>query len=156
MNTKQLEECKFQGKLFEASLQLECSSPVFIRRFMNSGLARRMDKQLIMLESSNIDSLLKEIEDEYGKSTYGKKKYHKEELYWIGFIYRYWNIEFETSSKNIFKMIGSEELRNLYYPYHSLDSLAAIERIMESKKIPSSTEEKQHRQMQIMRAIYSF
>ena len=56
-------------------------------------------------------------------------------MHWIGYIYRYWAYTYEKSSKQLFKYIKSEKLRNLYFPYHSLDPAQAIERILEAKGI---------------------
>lgn len=54
-----------------------------------------------------------------------------EEMHWIGYIYRYWAYVSEKSSKQIYKIIKPEQLKKLYFPYHSLDPLQAIDRIME-------------------------
>ena len=54
-------------------------------------------------------------------------------MYWIGYLYRYWAYTFEKSSKQVFRSIKPEELRELYFPYHSLDPAQAIERILEAK-----------------------
>lgn len=136
---KQIDEiglklCKFQAELFETSVvKTECSSPIFLRRFMYSSVAERMDKTGFLFEASNTSSVLDDIEEEFGKSDYGKKKYHPEELYWMGYIYRYWCYTYEKTSKQIYKIIKPEELKCLYFPYHSLDPAQAIERIMEAK-----------------------
>ncbi len=136
---KQIDEiglklCKFQAELFETSVvKTECSSPIFLRRFMYSSVAERMDKTGFLFEASNTSSVLDDIEEEFGKSDYGKKKYHPEELYWMGYIYRYWCYTYEKTSKQIYKIIKPEELKSLYFPYHSLDPAQAIERIMEAK-----------------------
>ena len=34
---------EFQGKLFEKSEELNCSSPIFIRRFLHSDLLKKLD-----------------------------------------------------------------------------------------------------------------
>lgn len=136
---KQIDEiglklCKFQAELFETSVvKTECSSPIFLRRFMYSSVAERMDKTGFLFEASNTSSVLDDIEEEFGKSDYGKKKYHPEELYWMGYIYRYWCYTYGKTSKQIYKIIKPEELKCLYFPYHSLDPAQAIERIMEAK-----------------------
>ena len=47
-------------------------------------------------------------------------------------MYRYWCYTRRISSKALYKMIKPEELRKVYYPYHSLDPAQAIERIIEA------------------------
>ena len=81
------------------------------------------------MTSSTMPSLMEELDAQYGKSTYGTKRYDSEALYWMGYLYRYWNVEFGLSSKRIYKIVQARELNQLYYPYHSLDPVQAIERI---------------------------
>ncbi|MDO4618989.1 MAG: hypothetical protein Q4B09_00055 [Lachnospiraceae bacterium] len=85
-----------------------------------------------MFDSLAISDALEEIEMQYGESAYGKEKFSTEEIYWIGYIYRYWSYVSGKSSRQLYKQIKPEKLRRLYYPYHSLDPLQAIERIEET------------------------
>ena len=136
LSAQDLEACRFQGSLFEASAELcDCSSPIFVRRFMNSELARRFDEHPALAESSTKQSLVDELDEEYGSSTYGTVRYGPEILYWMGYLYRYWNIAYGTPSKQIYKVVQARELSELYYPYHSLDPTQAIERICEAKSL---------------------
>ena len=58
-----LKLCNFQAQLFEESLnKYECSSRIFVRRFMNSDLAKRMDNDGFLFESLTITDALDEIE----------------------------------------------------------------------------------------------
>ena len=66
---------------------------------------------------------------------YNGNKYSEPEMYWIGYIYRYWAYTSAKTSKQIYRIIKPKELRDLYYPYHSLDPAQAIERILEAKGI---------------------
>ena len=147
-----LKLCQFQAELFQSSVdQTECSSGIFIRRFMYSDLAKRMDKDGFLFDATDIEDALSEIEIEFGSSNYGKIKYGSEELYWAGYIYRYWSYINEKSSKQIYKIIKPEELRKLYFPYHSLDPEQVIERIKESKGITSEDDIK--RGVEILRKV---
>ena len=128
--------CKAQADIFVSSLSLtECSSAVFLRRFMNSSAAKRMDSGNYLFEATTNESIIKEIEEKFGKSNYGKIKYSENELYWMGYLYRYWCYTYEKSSKQVYRIIKPSELRELFYPYHSLDNSAAIERILEAKNL---------------------
>lgn len=126
--------CRYQGKLFEESLRaVDCSTPVFIRRFMFSKMAERMDRYGFMYESLSERDAIAEIEEQYGKSDYGKIRYGREEMYWIGYLYRYWAYTREVGSRMIYRKVKPSELEELYYPYHSLDPAQAVERILEAK-----------------------
>lgn len=129
-----LKLCKMQGEVFSSSVKkTNCSSLIFMRRFMNSQVAQRMDIGGFLFEACDVNQVFQEIEAEFGESSYGKEKYSGEELYWIGYIYRYWSYTYQMTSKQIYKLIKPKELRGLYYPYHSLDPAQAIERILEAK-----------------------
>lgn len=138
---KQIDEtgiklCSIQGNIFTQSVNLDCSSAIFIRRFMYSDFAKHLDEGNFFSESYNTtDICLKEINEEYKSKKYGKLKYGYEELYWIGYIYRYFCYTQEKTSKYVFKIIQSKEMKELYFPYHSLDPKRVVERILESKNI---------------------
>lgn len=128
----ELQLCKYQAKLFERSIdKVECSSKIFIRRFMKSQLAKRMDNIAFMFGSTDINNAFEELEEEYGPSSYGSVKFSYDQMHWIGYIYRYWSCISGRSSRQLYKIYKPDKLRQLYLPYHSLDPLQAIERINE-------------------------
>lgn len=136
-----LKLCVFQAELFKESVnKLECGSKIFVRRFMLSKLADRMDTEGFYFESTGIDNAFEELEIQYGMTSYGKQKFGIEEMYWIGYIYRYWAYTYKKSSKQLFRFIKPEELRKLYFPYHSLDPAQAIERILEARGVDEKNE----------------
>ena len=79
--------------------------------------------------------ILNMIEEEYGASKYGSVKYNLIELYWIGYLYRYFSYTYNMSSIQVYKIVKPKELRGLYLPYHTLDPSQAIERILGSKNL---------------------
>ena len=140
MNSDELLLCDLQANIFEYSLNMGESSSIFIRRFMNSNVAKRFDNMSILNESDDYKKIIKEINNEYKNKSYGSSKFGLEEISWIGYIYRYWNILYKTPSKKIYKICNSTEMRNLYYIYHTLDPKKAIDRILESKNISIETD----------------
>ncbi len=136
MDNYGLKLCKFQAELFKKSLnETKCSSKIFIRRFMLSDLAKRMDKEGFLFDAIDVMDGFDELENQFGESTYGTVKLNGEELYWMGYIYRYWAYVDEKSTKQLYKMVKPEELQKVYFPYHSLDPEMAIARIKEAKGI---------------------
>lgn len=128
--------CDVQGKIFEQSVTSEeCSSSIFIRRYMNSKFVSRMDNLTFINESMTIEEIFEELDIEYGKTSYGKIKFSVNEMYWIGYIYRYLSYVYQIDSKNAYKIIKGTELRHLFFAYHSLDPMNAIDRILEAKSI---------------------
>lgn len=152
MDNYGLKLCNFQAELFQKSLtQTECSSKIFIRRFMLSDLAKRMDTDGFLFNSMDVNDALYELEREFGPSDYGNIKFGGEEIYWTGYIYRYWAYTSRKSSKQLYRLVKPDELQELYFPYHSLDPELAIERIKEAKNISDLDEIK--RGVEILRKI---
>lgn len=152
INEEGLKLCALQAEVFADSLTAtQCSSLVFIRRFMNSEVAARMDRNGFLLEACDVTSIFDEVEVQYGQTSYGKERYGREELYWLGYLYRYWTYTYEKSSKQVYKQMKPKDLRKLYYPYHSLDPAQAIERILESSG--SKEEDYTEKGVQILRGI---
>ena len=58
--------------------------------------------------------------------------FDKETLYWIGYIYRYWNFYTEESSKEIFKQANARTMNVVYLMYHTMSPEMAIDRLKES------------------------
>ncbi len=146
--------CDLQAKAFELSSELMASSSaIFIRRFMNSKLAISMDNADVLEFNIGERALLEGINEEYGISEYGTVKYTKDELYWIGYLYRYYVYTYEISSRQAYKVMKPKELRSLFLPYHSMDVAQAIERILEAKGLLESEEEKLKRQYEVFKRI---
>lgn len=125
--------CQIQGKLFEESIdKTNCSSLIFIRRFMNSNLANKFDDYSVLVMSMDLNDCFNEIEEEYGLSNYGKIKYTKEEMFWIGYIYRALTINYKLSSRKIFSLFNANKIINYYDIYHTFDIDKATEKMMES------------------------
>ena len=135
LTSEEIKSCQIQGNIFAKSTQLKCSSKVFIRRFMLSKTCERMDKNGILFDSFSEEDIYAELEKENGKFNYGKIKIGNEVLFWIGYIYRYWSICCDMSSKEIFSIQNSSDMISLYLAYHTLDPKVAIERILEANNI---------------------
>ena len=147
--------CRMQANLFEESLEyVKTSSPIFMRRFMNSDVARRMDNTGFLFEDECNILVFEEINEEYGESSYGSNKYNKEALHWIGYIYRYWAYVYEVSSKQVYRVIKPSELKELFVSYCTLDPKEAIDRILEAKGVSYALEDITKRAAVELRRIY--
>lgn len=127
--------CDYQSDLFEKSVNyLSCSSIYFIKTFMNSKIAKRIDNPAFLLESVDVTALLNDLNNQH-KLNRGKELYPTYVMKWIGYIYRFFSYTYNYSSKKVYEIVKPKELYALYEPYHSLDPKEAIERIIESKNI---------------------
>lgn len=146
--------CELQAKTFELSAAaLSMSSEIFIRRFMNSQIAKTLDNGNILETNIQARDLLDRVEEQYGPSNYGKIKFSSDELYWIGYIYRYFSYTYDKSSLQVYKIVKPKELRQLYLPYHTIDPAQAIERILEAHNQKLDENEEIYRQLQILKTI---
>lgn len=133
---------KMQGEMFlKSKTKLNCSTEIFIRRFVNSEVSSLFDNTSLLDTSYSIDDLFILLNDEYKESNYGKIKYNDETLYWIGYLYRYFSYTYELSSKQVYSIIKPKELKDMYYIYHTYDPSKAIEEILEIKHISFKEED---------------
>lgn len=146
--------CKLQAEVFENSVdKMECSSEIFIRRFMKSRIAKRMDDESLLDNNIQANDILSLVNEEYGTSEYGTVKYSHNEIYWIGYVYRYFSFTYELSSAQVYRIIKPKELRGLFLPYHTMDPAQAIERILEAKGLLTDDEAELERQYEIFKKI---
>ena len=146
--------CKLQAEAFENSIdKMDTSSEIFIRRFMKSEIAKRLDDESILETNIQANDILELINEEYGISNYGSVKYTRNEIYWIGYIYRYFASTYEMSSAQVYKIVKPKELRGLFLPYHTMDPAQAIERILEAKNMIVDEEAELKRQYEIFKRI---
>lgn len=146
--------CELQATAFENSIdKMDSSSEIFIRRFMRSKIAKRLDDESILETNIQANDILQMVDEEYGVSHYGSVKYTRNEMYWIGYIYRYFAITYELMSVQVYKIVKPKELRGLFLPYHTMDPSQAIERILEAKGLLMDEEAKLQRQYEIFKRI---
>ena len=110
-----------------------------------------MHRRGFLLETCDVTSIFNEVEAQYGPTSYGKERYSREDLYWLGYLYRYWTYTYEKSSKQVYKQMKPKDLRKLYYPYRSLAPAQAIERILEGSG--SNEDDHTEKGVQILRGI---
>ena len=97
MNVKKIDNdglllCEIQAETFEKSIdKMNSSSEIFIRRFMKSRIAVRMDNKSILDSNIQSNDILQLVDEEYGPTDYGSVKYSHDEMYWIGYVYRYFS-----------------------------------------------------------------
>ncbi len=146
--------CELQATAFEKSVdKLDSSSEIFIRRFMKSQIAKRIDNESVLESNIQADDILELILEEYGATDYGTVKYTHNEIYWIGYIYRYFVITYELTSAQVYKIVKPKELRAVFLPYHTMDPSQAIERILEAKGMLLDDDKELERQYKIFQRI---
>lgn len=146
--------CELQATAFENSAdKMDSSSEIFIRRFMKSKIAKRLDNESVLESNIQANDILQLVDEEYGVSNYGSIKYTRNELYWIGYVYRYFAITYELTSAQVYRIVKPKELRSLFLPYHTMDPSQAIERILEAKGLLLDENMELERQYKIFKRI---
>lgn len=125
--------CDTQGQLFELAGKRGYASEDFIKSFMFSKTAKDLDLEFHHLQWAGKEYIfscfLDETRDELTKSN---EVYDKETLYWIGYIYRYWQLYAHESSKEIYKQAPAKKMAAAYLMYHSMSPEMAIDRFKNS------------------------
>ena len=146
--------CELQATAFENSIdKMDSSSEIFIRRFMKSNIAKRMDDKSVLDSNLQANDILQLVDEEYGATDYGSVKYTHDEMYWIGYLYRYFAFTYELSSAQVYKIVKPKELRGLFLPYHTLDPAQAVERILEAKGMILDENRELERQYAIFKKV---
>lgn len=133
LSSIEIKLCQKQAKLFELSVdKTEYSSPIFIRRFMFSSIAKLFDEKLYLFTTESEEDCFDTLDEEFGKSSYGKDKFSKDEMFWIGYVYRCICIKYDLSSKTVYKLFKANEIIKYFNICHTFDIVDAAQRMMES------------------------
>lgn len=134
LNITEIKLCKIQGELFVDSLRdfPALSSTIFIRRFMTSDIAFTLDELGYLPDSLSLISIKQRLKEQLAHLQRGTIKMNEQELYWIGYLYRYWSILQNINSRTIYGLFPPGKMREVYPAFHSLDPRMAISRICES------------------------
>lgn len=128
----QLALCDTQGKLFELSGTEEYESESFAKAFMTTNVAADMDKDFNHIQWAGKSYILSRMEDECKEELKKGQVYDTETLYWMGYIYRYWNIYTGERSRDIYKQAPAKTMRAMYLMYHTMSPEMAIDRLKDT------------------------
>ena len=122
---------EYQGKIFEKSTDLNCSSAVFIRRFLHSDHLKKMDLNDAALLTLDVNEGIDSIQKQFGDSDYGKTKYSKNAMFWIGYMYRYVSYTREVSTRFVMQLFPYRQLNDVYYSFHTQDPEWCVKGLLE-------------------------
>ncbi len=142
---------EYQGKLFEKSNELNCSTAVYIRRFLHSDLLKKLDTNNPSCLSLDVKDGNDSILEQFGDSDYGKLKYSKAALFWIGYMYRYISYTREQSTKFIMKLFDYRQMNDVYYSFHTQAPEWCVESLLEINNLSEDVFDNNSRIKQIMK-----
>ena len=108
------------GEFFSLSNKEGFDSYDFIKKFMLSDTCRKMDRPYDHLQFAGEAYLMETfLEEMKGNILKSNDILIKPDLYWIGYIYRYWNFYTNESSREIYKQADAETMYRAcaYYAY---------------------------------------
>ncbi|MGM9948066.1 hypothetical protein [Floccifex sp.] len=87
-----------------------------------------------------------------GDSNYGKIKYSKNALFWIGYMYRYISYTREHSTSFVMKLFSYKQMNEVYYVFHTQDSEWCIRSLLEMNHLDEKIFDKNYRLKQVIKA----
>lgn len=142
---------EYQGKLFEKSNELNCSTGVYIRRFLHSDLLKKLDTNNPTTLSLDVIEGNNSILEQFGDSDYGTVKYSKSVLFWMGYMYRYMSYTREQSTKFIMKLFSYKQMNDVYFSFHTQDPEWCIKSLLEINNLTESIFDNNSRLKQIIK-----
>ena len=130
MNELELKLCDIQGRLFELSGVKGYDSGTFIKAFMTSEVAKGMDSKFNRMQWAGEEYLLAELA-ETGELNQNGNVFHRDVLYWSGYLYRFWHFFTGENSKEIYKQATAETMNRNWLIFHTLAPEVAIEDLKE-------------------------
>ena len=147
---------EYQGKLFEKSEELACSSPVFLRRFLHSNLLRDLDKDSKALMSFDVQEGIRSTQEQFGDKEYGKDKYSKGALFWMGYMYRYIAYTREQTTDFVMDLFKHKQMNAVYYSYHTQDPEWCVRSLLDINNLTEDVFDNNKRLKKIIREKGSY
>ena len=122
--------CDIQGRLFERSLEKGFDSADFIDKFMNSETCALFDLPYDRLQWAGEEYIMENLLEEADVPPAGMK-FGNEELFWAGYVYRYWHFYTGENSREIYAQANAKRMKDCYFGFHGLDVAMAIENLKE-------------------------
>ncbi len=103
----------------------------FIRRFLHSDLVKNMDMNDTASLSLDVNEGIFSIQNQFGESDYGKIKYSKDALFWVGYMYRYISYTRGVTTKFVMNYFPYKQLNEVYYSFHTQDPEWCVQSLLE-------------------------
>ena len=131
LSTFELQLCDIQGRLFELALKNNLKYPDFAEKYMNSQTAAFMDYPYDRMQWAGEEYVLENLMEEVTLEKCFENNYSIEEVYWMGYVYRYWHFYTGESSRQIYSQADGSLMRSCYLGFHTLDVAMAVEDLKE-------------------------
>lgn len=134
LSSFELQLCDIQGRLFELALKENLEYPDFAEKFMNSETARFLDYPYDRLQWAGEEYILENLMEEAVLKQCRGENYSQEQVYWMGYVYRYWHFYTGETSREIYAQADACQMAGCHLGFHTLDVSMAIEDLKEIHK----------------------
>ena len=135
MDGLQLKLCDMQGRLFARAGGRGLPSAAFIRLFLTSETARALDAAYHPAQWMGEAYLLEEVLADMGDAELeAGEVFPPDELYWMGAIYRYWQIRTGESSAQILRQASVKTMRAGFMRFHPMAPELVIDALRENHR----------------------
>lgn len=135
-----------QARLFSKSAEDQLPSLYFIRAYMRLRETAKMDDLSWLYGNASEQEVYRDAIEATGKKS-GGTHFNQREMHWIGYFYRMMAYMTGFSSKELVEMVPPRYLQQVYPMYHSLDIVAAIERVGSDLDLKQETDEERLRRI---------
>lgn len=142
---------EYQGKLFEKSTELDCSTGIFLRRFLHSDLLEKLDTNQPSLVSLDVNDGINSILEQFGNTDYGKEKYSGSSMFWMGYMYRYISYTREIRTRFLMELLDYRQMNDVYYSFHTQDPEWCIQSLLEINHLTERVFDNNYRLKKIIR-----
>ena len=126
--------CHTQGQLFQLSAERGYDSEMFIKGYMHSSAAKDFDKEFHHVQWAGKAYIMDRMEKENSESILKNGNvFDAEMLYWIGYIYRYWQTITGEESSKIYEQADCKTMQNAYLSYYTLSPETVIEKLFKKR-----------------------
>ena len=142
---------EYQGKLFEKSVELNCSTGIFVRRFLHSQLLENLDSNQASGVSLDVNEGMASIISQFGETDYGKEKFSGGAMFWIGYMYRYISYTREHPTRFVAALFDYRQMNDVYFSFHTQDPEWCVHNLLEINQLSEPVFDKNERLKQIIR-----
>jgi hypothetical protein len=90
-----------------------------------------MDMNDVASLTLDVNEGIESIQNQFGESDYGKTKYSKSAMFWIGYMYRYLSYTREVTTKFVMNLFPYKQLNDVYYSFHTQDPEWCVQNLLE-------------------------
>ena len=117
--------CSIQGRLFELSVKYGFESNNFVKVYMNSDVAAKFNSAYDRSQWMGEEYLLDELFNTH-KLIKGKT-YSYDVMFWMGYTYAYWAINYVEACSKIVKIADSKKMAENYAGLHTISTDLAVQ-----------------------------